>query len=520
MASTTADALRRLVRSARTLPPSSANADRIMGVVESRRAAGISTFSSSWEGRDTDVVNASRPPAPLVIPPDIYTDDTGMDVHDPLFDAYYDGADSSEQPFGASWTSRYGMSPPPPISFPGADPSAATSPYGYRSSLFDDMVAHPSTGANSAPIRPTSSSLQERFANFRSNVRSTISASRVSDFESYTSRRRSNARSSHLDLHEQRQPRGAADRESAPDLWVDDERPPPLHSGSGGGIFRGEAATVTDHRTSIDAEMSREVYIGSRTPPRRPSYLPPTSSYVPPFRGSGVGAGPSLGTRRYDPPYDTTLGGASTSFDDLRQRLESYPRHGHMQHAGPQSVSLRPPHSALLLTQGRLAPFPYSHETRRSRSPPLTLESVRNDSLSALATLNTLVHNRTLRRTNLRAPETLASNLNADTASSTTRALRLPLRRHGSMPSPQPGLTGPGGNFLLYPSGGGGEALFRSPSPMPEGVLSTGATTYAGGGVGGNNVVEGTSANAGGRSTETDEQPPPPTIQSPRPEIA
>jgi len=331
--------------------------------------------------------------APNISPPH----ESGSDAYDPLFDAFY--GDPSE-PFGGSWTSRFGMSPPPPppprvLVPPPANPLSDPLP--------DTIPLSP--GAS----RERPSSLAERIIDFRraSEGRS----SRSSDFASYSARRRALHRSiSRNQLEERRE------RNHSPALW---DAEIAFLEGDIGREVNGRSDTEPD--IEIDFVSSRHPVRPLRRPMLR--NVMPDSPPPPDF-------GHLSSSRRNDD--ESSL---PASFDYLRHRLEAYPRRGSYgtptddpySRAGPSSLSLRPPHTALLLTQGR----------SRSRSP-VSLPGAR------------VIH-RPLRRQALRAPETLEPLANAEP--------RFP--RHNSLPPPGvfESLLGPGDSHEV--------TFLRSPSPLP-----------------------------------------------------
>lgn len=382
------------------------------------------------------VIEVINPPPASLVPPSesgyafmqpIRAEDAGLDIQDPLFDAYY----GEPNDFGSSWTSRFGLSPPPP------PPPVPTEPNPLPS--FHPRYEHMPIAPSASTPGSARAALIDRLAHSRSRE---ARAARVSDFASYSARRRavhrSSSRSQLDDAREREQAswdrddtqlmmENSGNRSVDPDSdsWQLNSSPRPLLS-----------RPVTRPRTMFRS------FSGSGPMPPPVSSLSSPDLHSPPLRSSSS----------FDPVRDAAGGSDSAgaaSFDDLRHRLEAYPRRGSWGSiiptddqygpVGPSSLSIRPSHTprssspaTLLLTQGR----------SRSRSPPVSLYAQREQP-------------RPLRRQNLRAPEimeTMASGAN------TTR-----LRRHGSMPPS-------GMSSSLLGVSDGTEVLFRSPSPMPSGL--------------------------------------------------
>lgn len=390
MSEDTAEALRRLLRN--TITASSMATTRRIWNAGSRPRSHMALSSASEL-----VINPTRELAPLPGPPwlaspPVHLDDTGSDAHDPLFDAYY--GDANE--FGTSWTSRFGMSPPPPAPALPTEPNPPPSTF-YSGAFTEDWSIPP---AASAPVAlsstngPASSStraaLLDRLVIARQRERERTS-SRASDFATYSARRRAVQRSTSRgelnDAHESDyfaplSPPALevggleyVDRRARFHSGSNDHPTPPDYSFSDGYVTtypgRSWSAASPPPRASVLA-------IQTQSPSSRTNNLPPTPSSLDtgarpesprPVSASAFGAG--TGTSR------------TASFDDLRHRLEAYPRRGstgpgstvpfddQLSRAGPSSLSILPPSSSsprnaatLLLTQGR------TRSRSRSSSPP------------------------------------------------------------------------------------------------------------------------------------------------------
>jgi hypothetical protein len=371
--------------------------------------------------------------------------EAGSEAYDHLFDAYY--ADTTE-PFGGSWTSRYGMSPPPPPPAPVLAPPEVNLPAAYTLSNPTETIP-----LSPGPPRERPPSLADRMTDGRraSEARS----SRSSDFASYSARRRALHRSISRNQLEDRR-----ERDHSPRLW--DAEIELLGGETGREVNARSFRSDTDPDVEIDFVSSRPPIRALRRPIRNLNAslpLVPPDSAPPP-----VSSHLSSSHRNDEPPVP--------SFDDLRHRLEAYPRRGShgtptddfFGRPGSSSLSIRPSHSALLLTQGR----------SRSRSP-VSLSGARGPS-------------RPLRRQALRAPDIFEPFANAESG----------VPRHSSLPP----LNVSGS--LLGPSDDHEVILFRSPSPLPISLTMTASDV----------VPTSSSEDAGNSGTnEREGSLPPPIIQ-------
>lgn len=445
MASDTADALRTLLRCSRIGTPIAT--ERIWDAME--RTSGPRTRPQSrmaFSSAAADTINATRDMrgnmgnAPNMSPPH----EMVSDIYDPLFDAYY-GAPS--EPFGGSWTSRYGMSPPPPPPRPPilAPPEASSPSHTLSNPLSDTVPLSP------GPARERPPSHAERDTRRAFEGRST----RSTDFASYSARRRALHRNiSRSQLEDRRE------RDHSPGLWDAEME-----------ILEGERE-VNSRSLQSETEPDVEIDVVSSQPPIRPLRRPmirsltTSSPLVPP--DSVVSGRPSSSHRSSESQHPA-------SFDYLRHRLEAYPRRGSYgmttddlySRAGPSSLSIRPPHTALLLTQGR----------SRSRSP-MSPSGARGPP-------------RPVRRLALRAPE-LEPPAHAESG----------YPRHSSLPPPDPS------GALLGPSDGHEIFFARSPSPLPVTLTMAGEVTPP------DPAHNSSSEDAGNsRTNEREDSLPPPIIQ-------
>lgn len=485
MTEDTAEALRRLLRS--TITASSMASTRRVWNAGSRPRSHMAVSSAAEL-----VVNPTRGLAPLsgtpwLANPPAPDDDNGLDIHDPLFNAYY--GDTNE--FGTGWTSRYGMSPPPPAPSLPTEPNPPPSTF-YSGAFTEDWSIPPAASATTVPGSnngPTSSSnraaLLDRLVIARQRERERT-LSRASDFATYSARRRAVQR---------RDSRGELNDAQEPSYFAP-LSPPALEVGGLEYVDRRARFHSAPYSHSNPPDYSYSEGFGLSSPPR--SWLavsppPPPASVLaiqtrspilPAVSLSHFSASVDIGVRPESPsPAPASAFTAATatsqaaSFDDLRHRLEAYPRRGstgpgstlpfddQLSRAGPSSLSILPPPSptprnaaALLLTQGR------TRSRSRSSSPPVLFSSTSNPSLRESSSSSS-VSARPLRRQNLRVPEILDA---LDSSSSSSPSPSSPssrfMRRHGSLPSNS--LPYSPSNLSSSLLGDGAGMRYRSPLPM------------------------------------------------------
>lgn len=403
----------------------------------------------AFSSTSVDIVNATRDMRGtmgtdhIMSPPH----EIGSETYDPLFDTYYPEA---TEPFGGSWTSRYGMSPPPPapvLAPPEVNPTT------HIFSLTDPAPLSP------GPPRERPPSLADRVTDIRRAPETR--SSRSTDFASYSARRRALHRSISRNQLEDRR-----ERDHSPRLW--DAEIEFLGGEVGREVNARSFQSDTDPDVEIDFVSSRPAIRALRRPMLR--NLSASSPLVPPDSAPPTASGRmSSSHRNHEPP-------PSASFDDLRHRLEAYPRRGSygtpiddsFGRPGSLTGPMRPSHSALLLTQGR----------SRSRSP-VSLSGPRGPP-------------RPLRRQALRAPDISEPPANAE----------LGVPRHSSLPPPS------ASESLLGPSDDHEVILFSSPSPLPITLTMTEGATAS-------DMVP-TSSSEDPRNNGTNEREdslPPPIIQ-------
>lgn len=489
MTEDTAEALRRLLRS--TITASSMASTRRIWNAGSRPRSHMAVSSASELA-----INPTRELTPLagspwLANPPVPVDDTGADVHDPLFNAYY--GDTNE--FGTSWTSRYGMSPPPPAPALPTEPNPPPSTF-YSGAFTEDWSIPPAASPASAPSGnngPASSSnraaLLDRLVIARQRERERTS-SRASDFATYSARRRAVHRSASRDeLNDIHEPSNFAPL-SPPALEVGGleyvDRRARFHSASYNHPTPPDYSFSDGHITGYITSWPPPPSWGTGSPPPPPASVLAIQTQSPSYRTNNLPPTSSsldTGARPESPrPTPASASGTGTSqvasFDDLRHRLEAYPRRGstgpgsivpfddQLSRAGPSSLSILPPSSpsprnaaALLLTQGR------TRSRSRSSSPPVLFPSISNPSLRDSSS-SSIQSARPLRRQNLRAPEIMDT---MDSSSSSSSSPSSPssrfMRRHGSLPSNSlPYSPSNLSSSLLGDSSG---IRYRSPLPMP-----------------------------------------------------